>query len=100
VLNPAGVAEADGHHYRFARLVAAGNYSRPGVACVRRDVHDRTGGVERLGMALEPQMPYEIIRPGAGGCEDPRITYLPYADVYVMAYTAPAWSNTGPSTRM
>jgi predicted GH43/DUF377 family glycosyl hydrolase len=55
---------------------------------VHRDGDDRPIGVERLGVALEPQMPYEIIRPGAGGCEDPRITYLPYANVYVMAYTA------------
>jgi predicted GH43/DUF377 family glycosyl hydrolase len=88
VLNPAGVVGPDGHYYLFPRLVAAGNYSRIGVARVRRDGDDRPIGVERLGVALEPEMPYEIIRPGAGGCEDPRITYLPYADVYVMAYTA------------
>jgi predicted GH43/DUF377 family glycosyl hydrolase len=88
VLNPAGVVGPDGHYYLFPRLVAAGNYSRIGVARVRRDGDDRPIGVERLGVALEPEMPYEIIRPGAGGCEDPRITYLPYANVYVMAYTA------------
>ena len=88
VLNPAGVVGPDGHYYLFPRLVAAGNYSRIGMARVRRDGDDRPSGVERLGVVLEPQMPYEIIRPGVGGCEDPRITYLPYANVYVMAYTA------------
>src|SRR5437764_537091 len=88
VLNPAGVVGPDGHYYLFPRLVAAGNYSRIGVARVRRDVGDRPIGVERLGVALEPETPYEIIRPGVGGCEDPRITYVPCAEVYVMAYTA------------
>src|SRR5437763_15202732 len=88
VLNPAGVVGPDGHYYLFPRLVAAGNYSRIGLARVRRDGDDRPSGVERLGVALEPQMPYEIIRPGMGGCEDPRVTYVPCANVYVMAYTA------------
>src|SRR5256714_11488058 len=88
VLNPAGVVGPDGHYYLFPRLVAAGNYSRIGVARVRRDGDDRPIGVERLGVALEPTLPYEMVRPGMGGCEDPRITYLPGAGVYVMAYTA------------
>ena len=88
VLNPAGVVGPDGHYYLFPRLVAAGNYSRIGLARVRRDGDERPSGVERLGVALEPQRPYELIRPGVGGCEDPRITYLPCAKVYVMAYTA------------
>src|SRR5205085_5757766 len=88
VLNPAGAVGPDGQYYLFPRLVAAGNYSRIGVARVRRDGDDRPSGVERLGVALEPQMPYELVRPGVGGCEDPRITYLPCAGVYVMAYTA------------
>src|ERR671937_475118 len=88
VLNPAGVVGPDGHYYLFPRLVAAGRYSRIGLARVRRDGAGRPSGVERLGVALEPQRPYEIKRPGVGGCEDPRITYLPCADVYLMAYTA------------
>src|SRR5436305_7070219 len=58
VLNPAGVVGPDGHYYLFPRLVAAGNYSRIGVARVRRDVGDRPIGVERLGVALEPETPY------------------------------------------
>jgi hypothetical protein len=88
VLNPAGATGTDGHYYLFPRLVAAGNYSRIGLARVRRDGADRPIGVERLDVVLEPQMPYELLRPGVGGCEDPCITYLPCANVYVMAYTA------------
>lgn len=88
VLNPAGATGPDGHYYLFPRLVAAGNYSRIGVARVRRDALGCPVGVERLGVALEPETPYEIVRPGMGGCEDPRITYLACADRYVMAYTA------------
>lgn len=87
VLNPAGATGPDGHYYLFPRLVAAGNYSRIGVARVLRDAAGRPSGVERLGVALEPSTPYEIVRPGLGGCEDPRITYLACAGVYVMAYT-------------
>src|SRR5205823_149901 len=71
VLNPAGVVGPDGHYYLFPRLVGAGNYSRIGLARVRREGGGRPSGVERLGVALEPQMPYEIVRPGLGGCEDP-----------------------------
>lgn len=88
VLNPAGVVGPDGHYYLFPRLVAAGNYSRIGVARVLRDAHARPCGVERLGIALEPEAHYEIVRPGMGGCEDPRVTYLASAGVYLMAYTA------------
>ncbi len=88
VLNPAGVVGPDGHYYLFPRLVAAGNYSRVGLARVLRDAQGRPAGVERLGVALEPEASYELVRPGVGGCEDARVTYLPGFDRYVMAYTA------------
>ncbi len=88
VLNPAGVMGLDGHYYLFPRLVAEGNYSRIGLARVQHDAEGRPVGVERLGIALEPKAPYEIARPGVGGCEDPRVTYLACLDRYVMAYTA------------
>jgi beta-1,2-mannobiose phosphorylase / 1,2-beta-oligomannan phosphorylase len=94
VLNPAGVTGPDGHYYLFPRCVGAGNYSRIGLARVRRDDRGKPNGVDRLGIALEPVEPYEMIRPGVGGCEDPRVTYLACADVYVMAYTA--LGPTGP----
>src|SRR5436309_5561334 len=88
VLNPAGVTGPDGEFYLFPRLVAAHNYSRIGTAHV---LHDRTGcpvGVERLDVALEPQTPYELVRPGVGGCEDARVTFLASLHTFVMAYTA------------
>ncbi len=88
VLNPAGVAGPDGRYYLFPRLVAAGNYSRVGVARVIHDAAGRPIGVERLGVALEPETSYEIVRPGVGGCEDARVTYIPRLGRYVMAYTA------------
>jgi predicted GH43/DUF377 family glycosyl hydrolase len=88
VLNPAGVSGPDGRYYLFPRLVAADNYSRIGVAHVQRDGCGRPTGVERLGLALQPEAPYERIQSGRGGCEDARVTYLPHARRYVMAYTA------------
>jgi len=88
VLNPAGATGPDGHYYLFPRIVAEGNYSRVGLARVRHDAEGRPIGVERLGVALEPEAPYEIVRPGVGGCEDPRVTYLPLLGLYIMAYTA------------
>jgi len=87
VLNPAGVTGPDGHYYLFPRLVAAGNYSRIGVARVTRAPDGRPSGVERLGLALEPETTYELTRVG-GGCEDARVTFLPHARCYVMTYTA------------
>src|ERR671924_2046719 len=67
VLNPAGVMGPDGEFYLFPRLVAAHNYSRIGTARVLHDAVGAPCGVERLGMALEPQAPYELVRPGVGG---------------------------------
>ena len=50
-------------------------------------------GVERLGIALEPEADYEL-RPDGGGCEDPRITFIEPLQRYVMTYTA--LSSRGP----
>ena len=86
VLNPAGVRGPDGQFYLFPRLVAKGNYSRIGIARVKFDAAGDPAGVERLGIALEPEADYEL-RPG-GGCEDPRITFVEPLRHYVMAYTA------------
>jgi beta-1,2-mannobiose phosphorylase / 1,2-beta-oligomannan phosphorylase len=82
VLNPAAARGPDGELYLFARLVAEGNYSRIGRARVRFE-NDRPVGVDRLGIALEPLEGWE-----ARGVEDPRVTFLPSLDLYVMAYTA------------
>jgi hypothetical protein len=54
VLNPAAVRGPDGHLYLFPRLVAKGNYSRIGIARVQFNKNGDPCGVERLGIALEP----------------------------------------------
>src|SRR5919205_1595118 len=88
VLTPAVTRGPDGQLYLLPRLVAPGNYSRIGLARVIFDRHDTPVGVERLGMALEPQEPYELNSETGGGVEDPRVTYLAAQDLYVMTYTA------------
>ena len=70
VLNPAAVRGRDGHLYLFPRLVARGNYSRIGIARVRFNEAGDPTGVERLGVALEPEAEYERRPDGSGGCED------------------------------
>jgi predicted GH43/DUF377 family glycosyl hydrolase len=87
VLNPAGVRGPDGNYYLFPRMVAKGNYSRIGIARVQFNDAGDPVGVERLGIALEPEAEYEL-RPGGGGCEDPRISYGEDIKRYVMTYTA------------
>ena len=88
VLNPAAARGPDGQLYLFPRLVARGNYSRIGIARVRFNEAGDPTGVERLGIALEPEADYERRRDGSGGCEDPRITFVEPLRRYVMTYTA------------
>ena len=88
VLNPAGVRGPDGQFYLFPRLVAKGNYSRIGIARVKFNDAGDPSGVERLGIALEPEADYERRSDGSGGCEDPRITFGEDLKQYVMTYTA------------
>jgi predicted GH43/DUF377 family glycosyl hydrolase len=87
VLNPGGCAAPDGTYYLFPRLVAEGNYSRIGIARLVCDPNDRPSGIQRLGIALEPNESYEFNAMG-GGVEDPRVTYVAAIDTFVMAYTA------------
>ena len=94
VLNPAAVRGPDGQLYLFPRLVARGNYSRIGIVRVRFNEEGDPTGVERLGIALEPEADYERRADGSGGCEDPRITYVEPLQKYVMTYTA--YSPRGP----
>ena len=93
VTNPASARGRDGVLYLFPRLVANGNYSRIGICRVLFDGDGDPVGVQRLGIALEPTAEYEL-RPGGGGCEDPRITYVEPLKKYVMTYTA--FSTEGP----
>lgn len=88
VLNPACVRAPGGELMLYPRSVAAGNVSRIGLL---RNVG--TGDAvrfERLGFAFEPAEPYEVRPPGSGGmgCEDPRVTFVPVLNCFVMCYTA------------
>ncbi|MEO6061147.1 MAG: glycosidase [Thermoflexales bacterium] len=94
VLNPAAARGLDGQLYLFPRLVAAGNHSRIGITRVRFNEAGDPVGVERLGIALEPEADYELRPNGSGGCEDPRITFVEPLQRYVMTYTA--HSSAGP----
>jgi beta-1,2-mannobiose phosphorylase / 1,2-beta-oligomannan phosphorylase len=87
VLNPASARGRDGQIYLFPRLVAKGNVSRIGRARVIYDDEGVPRSVERLGIILEPDESWERNDLG-GGVEDPRITFVPRLDQYVMAYTA------------
>lgn len=93
VMNPAVARGHDGQLYLFPRMVAEGNYSRIGVARVVFNEAGDPVGVERLGIALEPETDYEL-RPGGGGCEDPRVAFVEPLQRYVMTYTA--FSPKGP----
>ena len=94
VLNPAAARGPDGNLYLFPRLVAAGNYSRIGIAKVLFNGEGDPIGVERLGIVLEPEADYERRLDGGGGCEDPRVTFVEPLGSYVMTYTA--FSPEGP----
>src|SRR6202142_3427663 len=93
-LNPGAVRGPDGNLYLFPRLVGKGNYSRIGIARVKFNEAGDPCGVERLGIALEPQADYERRSDGSGGCEDARVTFVEPLNHYVMTYTA--LSQSGP----
>ena len=94
VLNPAAARGPDGKLYLFPRMVAKGNYSRIGMARVQFNTDGDPSGVERLGIALEPEADYELQPGGKGGCEDPRITFVEPLRRYLMTYAA--FSAQGP----
>jgi predicted GH43/DUF377 family glycosyl hydrolase len=94
VLNPAVARGPDGQLYLLPRLVAAGNYSRIGLARILCAPCGTPTGVQRLGVVLTPQAPYELNPTSGGGVEDPRVTYLAARGPYVMTYTA--WGPSGP----
>jgi len=88
ILNPACTRLRDGTLQIYPRLVASGNVSRIGSFRARERA-DGTLELEECGYALEPQAPYELRgEPGGYGCEDPRVTFVPALDHYVMAYVA------------
>ena len=88
ILNPAAARGPDGELYLFPRMVGAGNFSRIGIVRVLFDKAGDPCDVERLGIALEPEMPYELRPNDEGGCEDPRVSFIAPLQRYVMSYTA------------
>jgi beta-1,2-mannobiose phosphorylase / 1,2-beta-oligomannan phosphorylase len=86
ILNPAATRAPGSDLLLYPRCVAKGNVSR--IRVVRARAEDRGFEVERLNFALQPEMPYEIRQMSGYGCEDPRVTYVPVLESYVMAYTA------------
>jgi predicted GH43/DUF377 family glycosyl hydrolase len=87
VLNPACTRTRDGKLLLYPRTVAKGNVSRVGIVEASGPRDQPT--FVHAGFALEPEMPYEFRDlPGGFGCEDPRVTFVPLLDSYVMAYTA------------
>ncbi|HET7812761.1 MAG TPA: hypothetical protein VFL13_00150 [Candidatus Baltobacteraceae bacterium] len=85
-LNPASARTRSGELLLYPRDVARGNISRVGL--VKGVPNGNKFAFHRDGFALEPAAPYEL-RPHPGyGCEDPRVTFIPEIDLYVMAYTA------------
>jgi predicted GH43/DUF377 family glycosyl hydrolase len=86
VLNPATGHTPDGRLHLLARLVAAGNVSRIGLAEVVIDAGVPTS-VQRRGVVLAPDEGWER---GAnhGGVEDPRVTFVERLDVHLMTYVA------------
>lgn len=86
ILNPAVTRDRNGMLRLYPRMVEAGNISRIGL--VRATHADGTTTFVREGFALEPAAPYELREYPGWGCEDPRITFIPRLDRYVMCYTA------------
>lgn len=88
VLNPGCARGRDDNLYLFPRVVAQGNCSSIGIARVHFGPHGNPEGVERLGIALQPEEGYERMSPSQYGCEDARVTYVPLLDRYIMTYVA------------
>lgn len=88
VLNPGCARGRDGALYLYPRDVARGNRSHIGIARVRFDTNGNPAGADPVGTALRPEAPYERVSKDLYGCEDPRVTYVPVLDRYVMTYVA------------
>ena len=86
ILNPANARDRNGRLLLYPRDVAAGNVSRVGLIAVTET--DGAQQFQRLGFALEPEADYEFHGAVGHGCEDPRVTFIPVLDRYVMCYTA------------
>jgi predicted GH43/DUF377 family glycosyl hydrolase len=87
VLNPAVTRDRDGKLLLYPRIVAAGNVSRIGLVRAAETAAGTAFGAAEV--LLRPEADYERrTERGGFGCEDPRVTFVPQLDAYVMAYTA------------
>lgn len=87
VINPASARTRDGRLVLLPRTVAPSNVSR--IARWTSAWNGDTVAFTFAGIALEPHAPYERrTEPGGYGCEDPRVTFVPALDRYLMAYCA------------
>ena len=88
ILNPACARLRNSGLQLYPRMVLPGNISRIGSF----RAYERADGallLDQLGIALEPEAPYERRDgPDGYGCEDPRVTFIEALDRYVMAYVA------------
>lgn len=98
VLNPAAARGKDGNLYLFPRIATKDNYSRIAIVKVLFNEAGDPEGIERMGIALEPEADYEKRPDGGGGCEDARVTYVEPFERYIMTYTA--FSPGGPRIAM
>lgn len=87
VLNPGTARDRHGDLWIFPRLVAEHNLSRVGRARVRVDDAGDPVGAEAPTVVLEPTEHWER-NAHTSGTEDPRITWIPTLDRYVMTYAA------------
>ena len=88
VLNPGCARLRDGALQLYPRIVTQGNVSSIG-SFRGREGHAGRVAFTRMGIALQPEADYEFHpEPGGYGCEDPRVTFVPALDGYVMAYVA------------
>ncbi len=87
MLNPATARDRNGDLWIFPRLVAEHNMSRVGKARVLFDGAGDPIGTEAPTVVLEPSELWEA-NARTGGTEDPRITWIPTLDLYVMTYAA------------
>lgn len=87
VLNPACARLRDGSLQLYPRMVAPGNVSR--IGSFHASQQNGSIQMQPRGYALEPTAPYELRDgPEGYGCEDPRVTFIPVLDRYLMAYVA------------
>jgi beta-1,2-mannobiose phosphorylase / 1,2-beta-oligomannan phosphorylase len=88
MLNPACARLRDHTLQLYPRMVAPGNVSRIG-SFRAKECGDGTLELDFCGFALEPEAPYEFREGSQGyGCEDPRVTFVPALNRYIMTYVA------------